>query len=521
MNYWWVNQNGTYKSEVSGGFLWSPKTKSNGHKNKFYDFMEEVEAGDVVFSFCDTRIKAVGIATASVSTSPKPDFGKVGDAWTEGLGWMVPVEFEEFKSPIRPKDHIAALRHLLPLKYAPLQQSGNGLQSVYLAKIPLPFAEQLIKIIGPAYAETLHLLQETVDDVHSEDDQIENAIKGRTDIGETTKTQLVKARRGQGIFKSNVRLNEQSCRVTGLDDIKHLRASHIKPWAISSDEEKLNGCNGLLLSPHVDHLFDQGMISFSNDGTLLISSKLNRSVFEKWNINPKINVGNFNPAQHSFLKFHRKYVFKNGDTRFSLEEKDKSTDHIFTMSVVGNSALIKTVIDARDEFLEPFFKEFGWDDDAELFHDRNKVSKQPPILAFNAGDVALVAAIFVGTKVADKITETAYEALLGGPLGNFIKKIVQKINPNKKLEFRYIEDLKKPDVSLVIRCIIDKKSQASAESDIKSVRKIVLDEIKKNKQAANFPVHCYTIENGKFNPTVEYYIAVERIPNNNEILSHP
>lgn len=520
MNYWWVNQNGTYTSEVPGGFLWSPKTKSNGHKNKFYDFMTEVEAGDIVFSFCDTRIKAVGIATDSVSTSAKPDFGKVGDAWPEDVGWMVPVEFEEFKSPIRPKDYIATLRHLLPPKYSPLQQSGDGLQSVYLAKLPSPFAEQLIKLIGTSYAQALQLLQENVEDVHSKDDQIESAIKGRTDIGETTRTQLVKARRGQGIFKSNVRLNEQSCRVTGLDDIKHLRASHIKPWAISSDEEKLNGCNGLLLSPHVDHLFDQGMISFSSDGNLLISKKLNKSVLEKWNINPQINVRNFNPAQHSFLKFHRKYVFKNGNTRFSLERKDKSTEHIFTMNIVGNSALIKTVIDARDEFLEPFFKEFGWEDDAELFHHRNRVSEQPPILAFNVGDVALVATIFVGTKVAEKITETAYEALLGGPLGNFIKKIVQKITPNKKLEFRYVEDLKKHNVSLVIRCILDKNSQDSAESDIKSVRKIALDEIKRNKQAANFPVHCYTIENGKFNPIAEYYIAVERIPSNNKILSH-
>lgn len=310
MNYWWVNQNGTYKSEVPGGFLWSPKTKSNGHKNQFYDFMTEVQAGDIVFSFCDTRIKAVGIATASVSTSPKPDFGKAGDSWSAKVGWMLPVEFEEFKDPIRPKDHIATLRPLLPTKYAPLQGNGDGLQSVYLAKLPLSFAEHLVELIGEPYIQAINRLQDEVAEVHSNDDDIESALKGRTDIGATTREQLVKARRGQGIFKTNVRLNEQACRVTGVDDIKHLRASHIKPWAASSDEEKLNGCNGLLLAPHVDHLFDCGFVSFSDTGDLLISTAIDIKILTLWGVSPNINVGSFNEEQCFFLKYHREHILK-------------------------------------------------------------------------------------------------------------------------------------------------------------------------------------------------------------------
>ena len=70
-------------------------------------------------------------------------------------------------------------------------------------------------------------------------------------------------RRGGGrVFKSNVRLNENKCRVTGITDQRLLIASHIKPWAVSSDKEKLDGCNGLLLSPR---LFERGLISFGND----------------------------------------------------------------------------------------------------------------------------------------------------------------------------------------------------------------------------------------------------------------
>jgi hypothetical protein len=93
MRYWWVNQNQTYKHEVQGGFLWSPKTKKNGAKNHFYDTMTQVSAGDLVLSFCNTQIKAVGVAQGPAESTSKPAFGAVGDQWDDE-GWLVPVEFE-------------------------------------------------------------------------------------------------------------------------------------------------------------------------------------------------------------------------------------------------------------------------------------------------------------------------------------------------------------------------------------------------------------------------------------------
>ena len=56
MRYWWVNQNQTYKHEISGGYLWSPKTNANGGRNQFYLNMLNVELGDVIFSFCDGKM---------------------------------------------------------------------------------------------------------------------------------------------------------------------------------------------------------------------------------------------------------------------------------------------------------------------------------------------------------------------------------------------------------------------------------------------------------------------------------
>ena len=87
----------------------------------------------------------------------------------------------------------------------------------------------------------------------------------------TEKTQIVLARRGQGIFKENVRKLEKRCRITGVERLEHLRASHIRPWRDSDNQVRLDGENGLLLTPSIDHLFDRGFISFENRGRLLIS----------------------------------------------------------------------------------------------------------------------------------------------------------------------------------------------------------------------------------------------------------
>ena len=129
MRYWWVNQNQTYRHEVQGGYLWSPKRNANGARNAFYESMREVAPGDLIFSFNDTRIQAIGIAQSYCWENPKPtEFGNAGQNW-ENIGWKVTVQFTELINHVRPKNHIGLLGPLLPKKYAPLQPNGNGLQA--------------------------------------------------------------------------------------------------------------------------------------------------------------------------------------------------------------------------------------------------------------------------------------------------------------------------------------------------------------------------------------------------------
>ena len=91
MRYWWVNQNQTYRHEVTGGYLWSPKRNANGARNPFYESMREVAPGDLIFSFMDTRILAVGIGQSYCWESPQA-IGvrklepKLGGYWLESEG---------------------------------------------------------------------------------------------------------------------------------------------------------------------------------------------------------------------------------------------------------------------------------------------------------------------------------------------------------------------------------------------------------------------------------------------------
>lgn len=306
MRYWWVNQNQTYKYEVPGGFLWSPKARADGGRNYFYECMQEVRAGDVVFSFCDTYIKAIGIAQRAAITSAKPEFRTAGSNWADE-GWFVEVEFEEIVNPIRPKDFMPQIIPLLAEKYAPLQADGNGLQGVYLTEVSSEFGQLLIDLSNANLA-TIQKNFAIADNTES-DYEINLEIQAKRIEGDLEKIALVKARRGQGIFKANVRMIEKSCRVTGVTNIKHLRASHIKPWAASSDHEKIDGYNGLLLSPHVDHLFDRGFISFEDSGEMLISKALSQSVLDKWSLDSGKNVGKFEQPHHNYLEYHRDVVF--------------------------------------------------------------------------------------------------------------------------------------------------------------------------------------------------------------------
>ncbi|MBU6435542.1 MAG: HNH endonuclease, partial [Nitrospirae bacterium] len=142
--------------------------------------------------------------------------------------------------------------------------------------------------------------------------RVERAIRDTPILQETEKQSLIQARRGQGIFRTNLQRIESQCRITKVNRPKHLIASHCKPWRDSTNNERLDGENGLLLTPTIDHLFDKGFISFEANGRLIISPVAHRQSLIKMGIDVdhSVNVGAFSEGQRRFLDYHQENVLR-------------------------------------------------------------------------------------------------------------------------------------------------------------------------------------------------------------------
>ncbi len=84
-----------------------------------------------------------------------------------------------------------------------------------------------------------------------------------------------------------------------------LRASHIKPWAGSSDRERLDPFNGLLLAVHLDALFDRALMTFGDSGDAMVSdalSECDRAVFGLASALPKLLLS---AAHLDYMRHHR------------------------------------------------------------------------------------------------------------------------------------------------------------------------------------------------------------------------
>lgn len=301
MNYWWVNHKQTFKAEVSGGYIWSPKRNKNNSYNKSYENMTKAVVGDLVFSYADTKVKAIGVVVEKYKEQPVPsEFGNKAELWNAD-GYLVHVQWEMLEHPFFPKEHLKEIASLLPEKHSPIQiKTGNGNQGIYLAAIGEDLGNKLIELINQ---NNNFIKPEIEEEVLQEEEEKEVENIEKADIPAQEKLQLIKARKGQGIYRSNLLKIEKSCRVTGITNISFLVASHIKPWCKSENAEKIDGNNGLLLSPHVDKLFDRGYISFADNGDMLIKKEA-EEVFNAWGLVIR-NVGSFNKRQSSYLAYHR------------------------------------------------------------------------------------------------------------------------------------------------------------------------------------------------------------------------
>lgn len=325
--YWWVNHKQTLRQEIDRQYLWSPKTSSNGARNRFYDNMRRANPGDLVLSYANGLIRYVGRVAEFAFTAPKPtEFGSTGAYWSNE-GWLLPVFWTELHPPVRPKAMIDILGPLLPTKYSPIRpETGDGNQGVYLAEIEKAAFDAIVSAaainypllaVGGANSLTFQAVKETLED------SVQQNVSADPGLDKTTREAVIQARRGQGKFRSNVETIEKQCRLTKITNPTLLIASHIKPWrSCETAIERLDGMNGLLLTPDADLLFDRGFITFEDDGEVRVSPRFDSEDLRRLGLGdltmPKLGFSEaparwrteaFAPAQCGYLAYHRSAVY--------------------------------------------------------------------------------------------------------------------------------------------------------------------------------------------------------------------
>jgi hypothetical protein len=161
--------------------------------------------------------------------------------------------------------------------------------------------------LWPEVAQALEELGWVQTDPLSDIQQFESQHR---DLDATTRKQIVDSRLGQGWFRAELVAYWKACAVTGcaLPDV--LRASHIKPWRVSNNAERLDPFNGLLLVPNLDCLFDRGLITFADDGRMLVASVLGEEARKLLGISDDMRLNRIDPRHRDYLAFHRTSVFR-------------------------------------------------------------------------------------------------------------------------------------------------------------------------------------------------------------------
>lgn len=158
-------------------------------------------------------------------------------------------------------------------------------------------------IPDPIYGDSVDLNPNPIREIQEFTYQYQNLSK-------TVRESVVQSRIGQGKFRTELIQYWKGCAVTNCQTLEVLRASHIKPWRNSNNKERLDVYNGLLLSPTLDAVFDNGLISFADNGKIITSGFLPENDRLKLKIDTDMRIARVEQQHLDYLKYHRVHVFK-------------------------------------------------------------------------------------------------------------------------------------------------------------------------------------------------------------------
>lgn len=292
--YWWVNQGRTFKLAIDENCIWAPYTNKSNKTNFHWETMDAVQLDDIVFSYYKGEILSYNVVKKTSYRSERPFQDQSPNAPWKNIGRKIDLIYNLLEKPIKIKPIITKLRPFLSQKYSPYDIKHEKANQGYLFEIMPQVAEIFFNEIN-------NNSDENVDEniAVSENKNIDDNSEGGD------KDAKSKVRIGHDKFRKKVKdyWNDRCC-ITNFKNIL-LTASHIKPWRHSNKKEKVDPNNGLLLSPSYNAAFDKNLISFNDDGSIIISNKISGSELAKIGVNENVKIMNLNDGHKQYLKFHR------------------------------------------------------------------------------------------------------------------------------------------------------------------------------------------------------------------------
>ena len=296
-----VMQGQTYSEEKELGMIWSRKQASDGSFPHSWLRVMEVNEGNRIFHYVKGSIVAISVAKTGCQIAQRPSSEPNDDG-----GYLVELDYHELEVPVNVRAKFDAILPLLPIKYSPFQADANGNQG-YLYPCNEELTIKLLEIISDLniYQVDEEQLELAISTVRQTERNTFIPMLAETETEVKTKIRLGRKKFGQGLLP----LWAKKCALCEIELPELLRASYSKPWKDSTDIEKVDPYNGVLLCCNHHALYENGFIAFDGQGRLHISSQVTEEDYEKYGIQPKMKIAR-KEQNKPYFKWHKRHLFK-------------------------------------------------------------------------------------------------------------------------------------------------------------------------------------------------------------------
>ncbi|REB11578.1 HNH endonuclease [Sporosarcina sp. BI001-red] len=300
-----VMQGRTYHEEKELGILWSLQHDSAGNVQHFWERMKEVNEGDRIFHYVKGDIVAISIVKSGYREEQKPTTIDLPDNENDS-GYLIEADYYELEKPLTVIHVFDDILPLLPIKYSPFQENANGNQG-YLYPCNDELTIKLVELIRDLtiYEIDDEQLEFVMGTVRKKEHDFLTPLLAETEAETKTKIRL-----GHQLFRKDLMpLWHDKCALCDIELSELLQASYAKPWKDSTNIERLDPNNGILLCRNHEALYNHGLIAFDGQGKIHISSGIPKEDYTKYGLDGKMRVHRTEESK-PYLKWHKKHIFK-------------------------------------------------------------------------------------------------------------------------------------------------------------------------------------------------------------------